>query len=107
MIFGYSSNICFCSRVACQSDLQHIPESILGFCNARWSETCRGPGVYTVAPHGFQSIKATIKVLPFSYCLSPATDLPFCEGLFNRNWCHFWQYLVGRTCDGGGLCHIE
>jgi len=29
------------------------------------------PGVYTIAPHGFQSIKATIKVLPFpcSACL--------------------------------------
>ena len=65
------------------------------------------PGVYTIAPHGFQSIEATIKVLPSPYCLSPVTDLPFCEGLFNRNRCHFWQYLVGRTCDGGGLCHIK
>lgn len=27
------------------------------------------PAVYTIAPHGFQSIKATIKVLFFSLCI--------------------------------------
>jgi vesicle coat complex subunit len=41
------------------------------------------PGVYTIAPHGFQSIKATIKVLPFLPSTSPYTDPLPCAGLFH------------------------
>ena len=47
-----------------QPNCQHASESMLGLRNTRGFETCRA-GVYAIAPHGFQSIKATIKVLLF------------------------------------------
>ena len=51
------------------------------------------PGVYTIAPHGFQTIKVMIKVLSF---------LAICIGLFDKNRHHLWQHLVGRICHVRG-----
>ena len=47
------------------------------------------PGVYTIAPHGFQSIKATIKVLSFLWFLSAVTDQSMCVGVFDRDHAQF------------------
>ena len=79
------------------------------------------PGVYTIALHGFQSIKATIKVLPLSYCLSPVIDLSFCKGTFNRNrcedtlisafkrlrWVTSWVMSTSTAKHGGYHFHLE
>jgi coatomer subunit beta len=54
------------------------------------------PSTYTIAPHGFQSIKATIKVratLPPTFdCLNI-----FIAGVVDRNRCYFWQYSLGGS----------
>lgn len=55
------------------------------------------PAVYTIAPHGFQSIKATIKVRTHNASLVIHAHVSLL-GLVNGDWRYLWQYPVGRPC---------
>lgn len=57
------------------------------------------PISYTLGPHSFQSIKATIKVsysLHFHDCA--ALTEPTTAGLIDRDWSHLRKYLLRRGC---------
>ena len=49
----------YCRRPPCQPEFRHAPKSLSGLGDLKIVER---PSVYTIAPHGFQTIKATIKV---------------------------------------------
>lgn len=48
------------------------------------------PTVYTIAPHSFQSIKATIKVNYDSLYDMASADCICLSGFIDRDWCHLW-----------------
>jgi coatomer subunit beta len=63
------------------------------------------PSVHTLAPHGFQSIKATIKV---QNTTSLCRDESFMNaGFFDGNWCHLRQHSLGRQQHVRSLCHPQ